>query len=491
MPARKEVKPQITVIFTPDGYILDIPESCQEPRERHLRDAYAKNKWALLFQLGFESASRDDVPGMTFLHTFAGTFVRSLSMQPALEITRDETVFEPGEMDISNLLAAVPFGIGTEYISEAWLRQGYQHLLEYFCTSLKAYNGTVEMFLTERSQDLRIPERVFFHLVENRKPGAEIDEDYPFAFMATYTTRIKGRVRHQPLSYALKEFKGQQEKLVALLSCLNQASEVSPLISEFMDSGELLHPLRLTSGEAWQFLKNVEAIEATGICCRLPNWWRRTSAAVTISVKLGDKEPSMLGLETIVSMKPSLTVDGYTLSKKEIQDLLQMSEGLTLLKGHWVEVDHEQLRKLLGMMDDYKGDLTMMEALRLEGGLGKKNRKTPEGVEITNGQWLQATFQNLRNPSRQTIPPVPDTVHAELRPYQINGYGWLCQMGTLGLGACLADDMGLGKTLQVLSFLDKIRLELLCNNACERRLAGAGRAPENNVYRFLLTYDFG
>lgn len=49
--------------------------------------------------------------------------------------------------------------------------------------------------------------------------------------------------------------------------------------------------------------------------------------------------------------------------------------------------------------------------------------------------------------------PVPASLRAELRPYQVHGYRWLCRLAELGLGACLADDMGLGKTLQILAFL--------------------------------------
>lgn len=48
---------------------------------------------------------------------------------------------------------------------------------------------------------------------------------------------------------------------------------------------------------------------------------------------------------------------------------------------------------------------------------------------------------------------VPDSLHAELRPYQQRGLSWLTLMRELGLGACLADDMGLGKTIQVIAYL--------------------------------------
>ncbi|MHB8766606.1 MAG: DEAD/DEAH box helicase, partial [Deferrisomatales bacterium] len=50
-------------------------------------------------------------------------------------------------------------------------------------------------------------------------------------------------------------------------------------------------------------------------------------------------------------------------------------------------------------------------------------------------------------------PPVPATLAAELRPYQVDGYQWLMRLAHWGVGACLADDMGLGKTLQALALI--------------------------------------
>jgi superfamily II DNA or RNA helicase len=49
--------------------------------------------------------------------------------------------------------------------------------------------------------------------------------------------------------------------------------------------------------------------------------------------------------------------------------------------------------------------------------------------------------------------PVPDSVHAELRPYQHDGFSWLTFLVEHGLGGVLADDMGLGKTLQTLAMI--------------------------------------
>jgi superfamily II DNA or RNA helicase len=62
--------------------------------------------------------------------------------------------------------------------------------------------------------------------------------------------------------------------------------------------------------------------------------------------------------------------------------------------------------------------------------------------------WLERVEQTSGE-----APPVPPTLRAELRSYQVEGYRWLARLADLGLGACLADDMGLGKTIQVIALL--------------------------------------
>ena len=117
------------------------------------------------------------------------------------------------------------------------------------------------------------------------------------------------------------------------------------------------------------------AIEEAGISCRLPDWWRRKAASVSITVSIGEKGKSTLNMDSLLTMTPALTVDGEKLTKAEIRKLLAQSEGLALVKGKWVEVNHEKLQALLKEMEKYGGDLTMIEALRLQGGLGPKEKE--------------------------------------------------------------------------------------------------------------------
>lgn len=61
--------------------------------------------------------------------------------------------------------------------------------------------------------------------------------------------------------------------------------------------------------------------------------------------------------------------------------------------------------------------------------------------------------------ARHLRPAAPKNFHADLRPYQREGYDWLSRLAAWGVGACLADDMGLGKTVQALAVLT-MRAEL-------------------------------
>ena len=423
---------RLQVIFKKSGFAVDrAAGKPKDPYEKSLQERLCKEPFKTVFDMGFEPKRAQDTASVAFLRQVAGAFVKALTDIPELEIAREEAVVRPSEELCEELLLSVPFGIGTEYITAAWVDGIFRKLKEVFASEIAAYEGTVQLYLTEKSQQLRVPERIFFHLVENKQDEGR----YPFAFLATYATRdSQGMVRHMPLSYALTEYEHERGKLVELLSCLNGAAEASALIGDFMESGELFHPLGLTAAEAYAFLRDAEAIEAAGILCRVPNWWKRGSGQVAMQVRLGEEKPSMLGFDALVSMKPELTVDGVALTGAEIRKLLAQTEGLALLKGKWVVVDHARLRALLASMEKYEGSVTLLEALRMETGIGET-----QDIDIMRGR------------------RVPATVKATLRPYQKTGFHWLSYMQEMGFGACLADDMGLGKTLQVLTWLDDMR----------------------------------
>ena len=444
--------PALNAVFTRDSFYIEAVSPQEHSWVRKWKKKFDENRFQALFELGFEDRPVLAGPSFLWLYQLSATFIRALTNLPELEIARDLAVPLRTDDEERNLLYSLPFGIGTEYIDSAWLDHMWSALTNVFSENIRSYEGTVGMFLTEKSQQMRIPERIFFHLVENKDAEA-----FPFAFLCTYATKLPdGSVRHMPLSYALEEFKGQREKLLTLLSCLNRASEVCPVIGSFVESGELFHPLGLSAEEAYEILKAVPAIEETGILCRVPNWWKHQNSAVQMQVTLGSDKPSMLGFEAILSMKPSLTVDGVTLTERDIRHLLTQTEGLAFLKGKWIEVNHRRLQELLEQMTKFQGEVSLLEALKMQAGLKEQQAQIDVGPLVTNGRWLGDLLYRLRQPSSLRNRRVPKEVHARLRTYQKTGYSWLDYMYELGFGACLADDMGLGKTLQVLTFLQKL-----------------------------------
>ena len=66
---------------------------------------------------------------------------------------------------------------------------------------------------------------------------------------------------------------------------------------------------------------------------------------------------------------------------------------------------------------------------------------------------LRSKFARIKEANFEEKFVLPQSVKAPLRPYQIEGYQWLCTLDQIGFGGCLADDMGLGKTIQVISLL--------------------------------------
>lgn len=64
-------------------------------------------------------------------------------------------------------------------------------------------------------------------------------------------------------------------------------------------------------------------------------------------------------------------------------------------------------------------------------------------------------IQNIENIEKIAV---PKGIKAKLRDYQTHGLNWLNFLDQHQLGGCLADDMGLGKTLQMIAFMQHLKL---------------------------------
>jgi len=391
---------------------------------------------------------------LSFLHDLCLSFIDAISSDPDIEIT--ETVRTPEASEVLDILRRVSYAVGVENIDVDWLMNLWVELTDAFDAEISVWEGAVASFLTTHNSKLNVAGKVFFHLVENKS------DDYPFAFLATYSTESEThqKANHVPLKNALIEFKGKHDMLLKLLSTVSRAADSSDFISELVESGELFSPLKFSTEEAYVFLKEIPLYEECGIMCRMPDWWKKKSSAIKASVSIGGREPSQLGLNAIIQCKPGLLLDGEELSREEVEALLSKMEGLSFLKGKWVEVDHEKLKSVLDAYEkaEQMDDITLADAMRMELGiLDSVSLDAGDTVEVTSGQWLKSLRNRLVDPvSLEGLEPGTD-FKAQLRHYQQTGFGWLATMKDMGFGALLADDIGLGKTVQILALLEFLR----------------------------------
>lgn len=71
---------------------------------------------------------------------------------------------------------------------------------------------------------------------------------------------------------------------------------------------------------------------------------------------------------------------------------------------------------------------------------------------INKGKDFEELIKDLKEPSELEF-SVPESLEADLRSYQVEGYSWLRALDYYGLGGVLADDMGLGKTIQAITYI--------------------------------------
>ena len=426
--------------------------------ETYKRFMDSTDSW-LLF-LGFSDNQVSLSPSLDYWRGFAGLFAKRLSRTPDLESLRHKVKVPIEADELNRHLERAPLMTGSEYLSAELLEAVRKKLNKSFTLAIKSYDGTVADFIRTYSPNVHLVGRVFFHLVETKS------NDYPFAFLATYSTGLnkRGKSRHLPLKHALQEYVNDNEKLLELLSTVHLAATRSQVVADLLETGELFHPLAWTSKEAFSFLKEIPIYEESGILCRIPNWWKGNTSGISLNINVGDKKPSFAGMDAILSFDARLFLGDTEISEAEARQLINESEGLAYIKNKWVAVDPEKLKQTLDAYEKAKKmmrkeGLSLMDALRLqlkpEKLLGAQNADIDHSV--SNGEWLESVIRKLLDPNLITSVKSGNTFKAELREYQRKGLNWLYFLHSLRFGACLADDMGLGKTVQALAFLNILK----------------------------------
>ena len=457
MPA---LSPNGVLALRPTADAVALPPSLSRALER----AVARGAGHGLLVLGADAVGVTIPPELAYWRDLAGRYVTALCALPDIaEITSKPTVPPPASDELERMARAVPPMPGAEYVTAELLAELWRSTDIAFDNELAEAGVSIQEFLKSRHPAWNLVGRVHFNLAENRR-----DDDAPFAFLATYTTRLTAvaKAQHLPLGKALEEYRGAQnrQRLLSLLLPVQRAAERCPWLKAMVDAGEIYHPLRWSPAEALQMLKDVAVLEAAGVVVRMPaSWGAKRPPHPQVKATVGGKTPSQFGMAALLDFKVEVTLDGETLTKAEIRTLPAQSEGLAFVRGKWIEIDHDRLSRTLEQFEAVESrarddGLSFAESMRMVSGAslsgtGAEAHAAADWGKTVAGPWLSEMLAGLRHPDGLArVDPGP-ALKAQLRPYQQAGVQWLYLLTRLRLGACLADDMGLGKTIQVLSLL--------------------------------------
>src|SRR5664280_1460449 len=336
--------PHGRLVLTPDA---DAPHLASGLEDR-LHQAFERGSGHGLLVLGADEVGTALPPVHSYWREFGGRYVTALC-------TRQDTdgppqrvrLTVPPDEELERIALAAPPMMGAEYLTVEVLEALWQELDAAFGVELSESKYGVQEFLRRRNPAWNLVGRVHFNVAENRK-----DTDAPFAFLATYTTRLsaQAKAQHLPLGQALREYAGSAQKgrLLSLLLPVQRAGGDCPWLKSMIDAGEIFHPLRWTAGEAMQMLRDVPRLESAGVVVRMPAAWRgNRPARPRVMARIGGNAPSKVGQDALLDFRMEVVLDGEALTEGEIEQLLAGSNGLALVRGRWVEVDRERLQQTI------------------------------------------------------------------------------------------------------------------------------------------------
>lgn len=211
-------------------------------------------------------------------------------------------------------------------------------------------------------------------------------------------------------------------------------------------SSEGLRPIRLNFEEAEGFWhQEVPVLSAAGIRLEFPRHWRRPQLTVRGEVvKSGTDNPFAVG--SLAEVDWNVAVDGEPITVEELRRLAHANAPMVKVRNTWVVADSVLIERARLLYERVR-----QRRLRREELLRLHIDQELTGVQLEDGGSVRAAIAALSETPTVTL-PIPGFT-GTLRPYQIEGVGWLRQRMQLSLGALLADDMGLGKTVEVIAAL--------------------------------------
>jgi len=156
--------------------------------------------------------------------------------------------------------------------------------------------------------------------------------------------------------------------------------------------------------------------------------------------------------------------EGLKLSKADLERLAAAtSRFVKLPNSGWVELDQHAVQGAHEAMAEMgvEGLIAVPQKIGLE---HVAHLGDDEFTRFADSPEAQLLRERVRDFKGVPAAELPQSLTAELRPYQKDGFDFLAHLVHVKLGGILADDMGLGKTLQTLTWLGWLKERNLKNH---------------------------
>jgi SNF2 family DNA or RNA helicase/uncharacterized Zn finger protein len=214
-------------------------------------------------------------------------------------------------------------------------------------------------------------------------------------------------------------------------------------------------PIQFSNSEFAPFLMEVlPAIRLLDIKIMLPKALRELlRPKVSMKLKKSEKGKGFVRLGDLLSFNWQVAIGDKIISPEEFSHLMEKASRLFKFKENYIYVSDADIERLHKAFTNNK-PLNSYELLQTA--LSEEY----DGAPILLSEEVKSLIRELT--STEDI-PLPESLTAQLRPYQQRGYSWMYRNSRIGFGSIIADDMGLGKTLQVISILLKFKEEKSIN----------------------------
>ncbi|WP_153720872.1 DEAD/DEAH box helicase [Sporosarcina cascadiensis] len=193
----------------------------------------------------------------------------------------------------------------------------------------------------------------------------------------------------------------------------------------------------------------------------LPAWLKSvTETKLKIRTSAGMQSyRSSASLDQVLSFNWQFSLAGENIDREQFQRMVDENREYIRAGDEWFHLDPawlKRIRELMEQVDD--GEWTVKDLLfhevpeEIAPVLDEEDEDDPL-VAFSMQQSLRKVMTMLQEKKGLPEVPVPESLQAELRPYQQEGFEWLHFMRANDFGAVLADDMGLGKTVQLIAYL--------------------------------------